>query len=99
VKTNLTVLFISSAVLMCMAGCGGGGSSSCTSNLECSETEFCNFLDGACGAAGSGECAEVPDVCTEVMAPVCSCDSLTFFNECWSFAAGQSVRSPGECPN
>jgi len=87
-----TVLVLALAVL---AGCGGGNGGSCTSNEACAENQFCKFTTG-CG--GSGACTDTTVGCTNEMTPACSCENLTFFNECWANAAAQSVSAPGECP-
>lgn len=78
-----------------IAGCGGGNGGSCTSNESCAENQFCKFTTGC---SGSGKCTDTTAACTNDMTPVCSCDNLTFFNECWANAAAQSVLSTGECP-
>ncbi|NMC63600.1 MAG: hypothetical protein GYA55_10600 [SAR324 cluster bacterium] len=96
-----SALKFSLAVLatLTLFGCSGGGGSSCTSNAECSETEFCKLEIGTCGtSSASGSCQELPQTCTNEQVPVCSCEKLTFFNECWADAAGQSIQAKGECP-
>ncbi|MCC6953587.1 MAG: hypothetical protein IT290_05675 [Deltaproteobacteria bacterium] len=85
--------------LCAVAGCSGGGGSSCTTSDECGAGQYCNFTDFSCGAAGGkGDCEPVGTACTLDSAPVCSCDRLTFVNECWAAADSQSLRAPGECP-
>lgn len=33
-----------------------------------------------------------------IAGPVCSCDRLTFNNQCWAEKASQSISGAGECP-
>ena len=73
--------------------CGG------LQGLECDEGEFCNFIDGSCGAADQlGICEVIPEACDDVFDPVCGCDDETYANECEAAAQGVSVASEGECP-
>ena len=83
-------------VAFALQSCGGGNGGGCSGNESCAENQFCKFDDGACG--GSGTCVDKPASCPATTANVCSCDKLSFFNSCWSDAAGQSVASQGECP-
>lgn len=88
-------------------GSGGGGSGAKCSNIlgqQCGAGEFCNFTDGTCGETGTeGVCQPLTvTACTgpaiSQAAPVCACTGITFDNDCWAGAAGQSVRAPGICP-
>lgn len=84
----------------CTSGGGGGGGSSCggADGALCPDGQFCNFHDQACGAAdGGGTCESIPTSCDATLAPVCTCDLLTFDNECFANKAGQGVLSAGEC--
>jgi hypothetical protein len=67
--------------------------------LTCDDGEFCMYSEDAmCGAADHlGECAEVPEFCIEIFAPVCACDGNTYGNSCFAHAAGTSVVHEGEC--
>jgi hypothetical protein len=82
--------------------CGGGGLNSPCGGLQglpCNEGLYCNISDGSCGAADqTGTCQPVPDVCAEVIDPVCGCNDLTYNNACEAAKAGVSVLSAGECP-
>lgn len=76
----------------CGEACGG------LEGLSCPEGQYCNFADGSCGAADqTGECAAVPEVCSEEFAPVCGCDDQTYDNACFAAAAGVSVVREGAC--
>ena len=87
------------SLIIALAGCGGGGSNSCgVGDFNCPAGEYCKFLEGTCGAEGaSGECTTIPAGCTAEMAPVCTCDNVSFFNACFAEQARQSVRSGGNC--
>ena len=89
------------SALVASAGCGGGGSGSdcnISAGQFCPAGEYCAYVDNSCGRDGSsGSCTAVPDGCTADIAPVCTCDGLTFKNECFAGQGGQSVQSAGEC--
>lgn len=97
---NWKYVLLTGATLL-FAGCGGGGSgSSCNvaAGSLCGAGEYCAYLDGTCGQSGeSGSCVAIPTSCVAETAPVCTCDSLTFFNECLASQGGQSVKAVGEC--
>jgi hypothetical protein len=91
--------------------CGGGGSgksgsgNDCASNANCPVGEFCNFIDLSCGSTGlPGSCTTIPildcnlPTSSELVGAVCSCERLTFNNQCWAESAGQSISAAGECP-
>lgn len=93
-------------VIFCSLGCSGGGDDgggggsgdSCLNSGGCPAGEFCNFTDLLCGENGkNGRCEAAPAFCDLQIANVCSCQGLTFFNECFSSSAGQAVRSVGDC--
>lgn len=89
------------------AACGGGSDSDDDGNvklcggllgLQCNSDEYCNFTDLSCGAADqTGRCDGVPEVCTEIYAPVCGCDDRTYGNACEAAGAGVSIVKNGEC--
>jgi len=89
---------------------GGSGSSAGTGNTvdttcggllgtTCAKGLYCDFpSSSSCGATDqTGVCKVTPEVCDDVYAPVCGCDSKTYPNDCSAHSAGQSVASKGEC--
>ena len=84
----------------CGGGGGGGGGGSCggAGNTACPEGQFCKYEDLACGAIETtGSCQEIPLLCDTTVSEVCTCDGLTFDNECLAEQAGQSVAAAGQC--
>lgn len=73
------------------------GLDNCTSNKDCSEREYCEVSATQC--KGQGKCADRPDVCLMVYAPVCGCDGVTYGNLCEAAARGVSVISRNPCPS
>lgn len=72
--------------------CGG------IAGIPCNDGEYCRFDGGHCGATDqAGTCQPIPEVCTEISAPVCGCDDKTYDNECFAAAEGVSVLAEGEC--
>jgi hypothetical protein len=68
--------------------------STCWSNQECLDTDYC-VLDGC--AAETGACEPRPEVCPLVYKPVCGCDNKTYSNSCAAAMAGVNVDYEGAC--
>jgi len=73
--------------------CGG------IAGIKCPEHQYCAFAaEARCGAGDmSGTCAAVPDVCMQLVDPVCGCDNKTYGNSCHAAQAGVSVAMKGAC--
>lgn len=70
--------------------CGG------IAGVACQEGLFCKLE--ACGVADQGgTCELIPEVCPQVIDPVCGCDGNSYHNACDAYAAGASVASQGAC--
>jgi hypothetical protein len=67
----------------------------CTSNDDCARAEFCRKEIGNCD--GRGRCEPTPEVCPDVVDPVCGCDNVTYSNACEAAAVGVNVLHRGEC--
>lgn len=99
----LVRVILSLLVVSGLAACGGGGGDgsgpTCVTAADCAAGTFCHFADGGCGQTSSGTCESIPTVCTQDLIPVCSCEQITFNNECYANAAAQSVATMGNCSN
>lgn len=82
-------------------GDAGGSGKSCggLQGAQCPSGEYCDFpASAACGATdATGNCAKIPEVCTDIYSPVCGCDDKTYPNACSAASASVSVLSKGEC--
>jgi hypothetical protein len=66
---------------------------------SCAPDQFCAYQEGdLCGAADAEAiCRPRPEVCPEVILPVCGCDNQTWSNDCEANASGVGVLHGGEC--
>lgn len=73
--------------------CGG------IAGIQCGVGQYCDFpLETQCGSGDqAGTCLTIPEVCTDIYAPVCGCDGQTYGNECDAHASGTSVAHWGGC--
>ncbi len=67
--------------------CGGWLGDTCAADEFClfEETDHCGWADA------SGTCADAPEACYHLYAPVCACDGNVYSNDCVAHAAGTSV--------
>ena len=67
--------------------------------LACPTGQYCNAIaPGHCpGPRTFGMCANEPQRCIELFAPVCGCDGETYSNSCFAAAAGVAVEHSGAC--
>lgn len=66
----------------------------CETNQDCEQDQFCNAF-GDC--SGPGTCGVRPEHCSDVFAPVCGCNGVTYGSECLAWAAGVRIAARGAC--
>lgn len=99
IVTKAIILFVLILSSACGGGGGGGGGCNIAAGQFCDIGKYCVYSNNSCGRDGSsGSCTDIPPTCDTVAATVCTCDSLTFINECFAAQAGQSIQAAGECP-
>ena len=67
----------------------------------CAASEYCAYQAGQlCGGTDAEAiCQPRPQVCDDVYAPVCGCDSKTYANSCAAAVAGTGVNAASACTN
>lgn len=78
----------------CEKACGG------PDDVSCPDGSYCWFLDDApaCGGGVSeGSCTPSPEVCRDVLDPVCGCDGQDYANACQARQLGTDVAYSGTC--
>jgi hypothetical protein len=72
--------------------CGG------LAGAQCAATAYCDYKAHSCGSSdASGTCEERPDVCPDLIDPVCGCDGMVYQNECKANLAGVDPSATAEC--
>ena len=79
----------------CPAG-AGTACHLCNTDRDCAAGEFCECRLASCDKTG-GVCTQRPEVCPQVVAPVCGCDGMTYANDCQRQSAGACKRQNGPC--
>jgi hypothetical protein len=74
--------------------CGGFAGRKCPQ-----EQQYCDFgSNSQCGGFDEqGVCKTKPELCPEIVKPVCGCDGQTYGNACKAARAGVSIGHEGEC--
>ncbi len=92
--------------------CGGDAGNTCLAgefckyeDLSCGAATVAGPAKGVCRAipldCNAPQPTPTPDATPNpnaIVGPVCTCDRITFFNDCWASAAAQSPAAAGECP-
>ena len=67
--------------------------------LACAKTQYCSAMaaNHCPGPRTFGVCANKPQLCSDLFAPVCGCDGETYSNQCFAAAVGVAVEHTGAC--
>ncbi len=68
----------------------------CNADADCGAGEFCECRGAGCTKTG-GVCTTRPQVCPDIVAPVCGCDGTTYGNDCLRQQAGACKLHVGAC--
>ncbi len=84
--------------ILLLAGCGLPGTP-CggESDLACATGSFCKYETGCGETIVAGICEAIPDVCTDIYAPVCGCDGETYASDCVAWGNSINIATEGEC--
>lgn len=78
------------------------GPATCLRSSGCDDGQYCAVKKGVCTGNrdnDNGMCADRPTFCPDVYLPQCSCDGITYGNDCEAAAAGANIAYEGECEN
>ena len=70
----------------------------CASDAECGDGQYCKKADGLC-SAGKGTCAAKPTgvLCPAAVEWVCGCSGKSYQNSCYAELAGDTLHNQGKC--
>ena len=68
----------------------------CNADSDCGPGAFCECRGASCTKTG-GVCRPQPQVCPDIVAPVCGCDGTTYANDCLRQQAGACRLHAGAC--
>lgn len=72
----------------------GGG---CLTNTDCpNANDYCQFFVTP-GCNGPGACVQKPQLCPQIVFPVCGCDNMTYQNSCYAAKAGENIKTNMMC--
>ena len=97
-RTSCVRRMIGDTMTICPHGGSGTGTAcvTCQSDADCASGEFCECRAGTCNAGG-GMCVAIPQVCPDIVLPVCGCDGTTFPNDCERRTKGACKAHDGAC--
>lgn len=91
----------------CQDGGGSGGSGGAPNTglmcggfagIQCPAGNYCDFVDGFCGATDSfGTCKPIPGGCPTDCPGVCGCDNKFYCNQCDAAQAGVNITINQTC--